>query len=115
MTGEPSKNRKEGGAAQALPLGGFDEEARRFLAEQYIERGVNVHAGGTPKKIVKQADGKLSLTVALPGKGDVVLEDVDHVLFATGRKPNSHNLGLEEVLSPSVPLEAPSLFLVVFI
>eukprot|EP00884_Botryococcus_braunii_P001431 jgi/Botrbrau1/11289/Bobra.0038s0055.1 len=82
---------------QALPLRGFDEEARRFLAEQYIERGVNVHAGGSPKRIVKGADGKLNMTVALPGKGDVLLEGLDHVLMATGRKPNTANLGLEQV------------------
>ena len=30
----------------------------------------------------------------------VASQGLDHVLMATGRKPNTHNLGLEEVCSP---------------
>ena len=48
----------------------------------------------------------VSATLA-PG-AQVVLEGLDHVLMATGRKPNTRSLGLEEVgPSPRLFLPAP--------
>ena len=44
------------------------------------------------KEVSKNADGSLDLT-----KGDGSVQTVDMLLFATGRSPNSKNMGLEEV------------------
>ncbi|KAJ4727370.1 glutathione reductase [Melia azedarach] len=62
---------------QKKVLRGFDEEIRDFIAEQAI---------------LKSPDGSLSLKT---NKGTV--EGFSHVMFATGRRPNTKNLGLEAV------------------
>ncbi|KIZ07910.1 glutathione reductase (NADPH) [Monoraphidium neglectum] len=71
-----------------LPLRGFDDEVRQFATDQYKATGINLHSQVTPKAIVKQPDGRLT----------VVLEDGEGntVLMATGRAPKTAGLGLEE-------------------
>ncbi|KAL8548100.1 hypothetical protein ACS0TY_007425 [Phlomoides rotata] len=73
-------------------LRGFDEEIRDFLGEQMSLRGIEFHTEETPQAIVKSSDGLLSLKT---NKGTV--DGFTHVMFATGRRPNTKNLGLEEV------------------
>ena len=82
---------------QPLPLRGFDEEVRKFVAEQYELHGLNLHPEATPTEIKKGPDGKLTLISESKQHGKVVLEGLDQVLLATGRKPNTRNLGCEEV------------------
>ncbi|KAJ6295134.1 hypothetical protein OIU76_023104 [Salix suchowensis] len=72
--------------------GGFDEEIRDFVAEQMSLRGIELHTEESPQAIIKSADGSLSLKT---NKGTV--EGFSHVMFATGRRPNTKNLGLESV------------------
>lgn len=79
------------------PLRGFDEEVRTFAAEQYAERGIAMHAGRSPAKLERVADGSLTLTLAAPGKADVEITGLDHVMAATGRRPNVAGLGLADV------------------
>lgn len=72
-------------------LRGFDGEARGHVAELMIERGVNLHVGTDVLNIEKTDLG-------LKVKSTNGSEDVyDQVLYATGRKPNTHGLGLEEL------------------
>lgn len=85
--------------AQPLPLRGFDEEVRNFVAEQYGVHGLNLHPAASPVEIRKDADGKLTLVAESKKDGKIVLEGLDHVLMATGRKPNTRGLGCEEVRS----------------
>lgn len=81
---------------QPLPLRGFDEEVRTFAAEQYKMNGIIMHPLRTPKSIKKNSNGRLDFTCAAAGGGEAdVTVEVDHVLAATGRRPNVHNLGLE--------------------
>ncbi|PSS14580.1 Glutathione reductase [Actinidia chinensis var. chinensis] len=77
---------------QKKVLRGFDEEVRDFVAEQMSLRGIEFHTEESPQAILKSADGSLTLKTT---KGAV--EGFSHVMFATGRKPNTKNLGLEEV------------------
>ncbi|KAK6940738.1 Pyridine nucleotide-disulfide oxidoreductase, dimerization domain [Dillenia turbinata] len=77
---------------QKKVLRGFDEEIRDFLGEQMSLRGIEFHTEEPPQAIVKAADGTLSVKTT---KGTV--EGFSHVMFATGRKPNTKNLGLESV------------------
>lgn len=67
------------------------------MAEQYELHGLNLHPEATPTEIKKGPDGKLTLISESKQHGKVVLEGLDQVLLATGRKPNTRNLGCEEV------------------
>ncbi|KAJ6411226.1 hypothetical protein OIU84_007898 [Salix udensis] len=77
---------------QKKVLRGFNEEIRDFVAEQMSLRGIELHTEESPQAIIKSADGSLSLKT---NKGTV--EGFSHVMFATGRRPNTKNLGLESV------------------
>ncbi|GAB2282304.1 hypothetical protein Dimus_016852 [Dionaea muscipula] len=77
---------------QKKVLRGFDEEIRDFIAEQMSLRGVEFHTEEAPQAILKSADGSLTLKT---NKGTT--DGFSHVMFATGRRPNTENLGLEEV------------------
>lgn len=84
---------------QPKPLRGFDEECRQFVTEQYEQRGLNLHPSCNPEKIVKNDDGTLTLHLKHDSGDKTVLDGLDQVLLATGRKPNTAKLGLKEVLS----------------
>ena len=88
---------------QELPLRGFDEECRQFMNDQYSLRGLNLHSTHSPTKVARGEDGKLALWTKDRSGKETVTEGIDHVLMATGRKPNTRNLGLEDV-GPSDPL-----------
>ncbi|KAL6338577.1 hypothetical protein AAG906_021292 [Vitis piasezkii] len=77
---------------QKKVLRGFDEDVRDFVAEQMSLRGIEFHTEESPQAILKSADGSLSLKT---NKGTV--EGFSHIMFATGRRPNTKNLGLETV------------------
>ncbi len=72
------------------PLRGFDEELRSHIAEQYTEKGIKLHAGRSPASIERLPSGAKLLRC-----DDGSSLEVDEVMFATGRLPNSKNLGLE--------------------
>jgi glutathione reductase (NADPH) len=72
-------------------LRGFDSELGERIAEEMTHKGVNIHFGGEPAKIIKHAD---CLEVCYT---DGPHQKTDLVLFATGRKPNTANLGLERL------------------
>ncbi|KAM7496044.1 hypothetical protein LguiA_020458 [Lonicera macranthoides] len=77
---------------QKKVLRGFDEEIRDFVAEQMSLKGIEFHTEESPQAVVKSADGTLTLKT---NKGTA--EGFSHIMFATGRKPNIKNLGLEAV------------------
>lgn len=70
-------------------LRGFDEDLRIFLRDALAEAGVSFKFTNLPARIEKNAHG---LSVALRN-GDGL--DVDQVMVATGRHPNTQGLGLE--------------------
>ena len=75
----------------AQVLRGFDDEVRGHVADEMIARGVNLHLGTDVTSIEKTEGGLLVKCT----NGSETL--VDQVLYATGRKPNSTDLGLEDV------------------
>ncbi|XP_022771210.1 glutathione reductase, chloroplastic-like [Durio zibethinus] len=77
---------------QKKVLQGFVEEIRDFVGEQMSLQGIEFHTEESPQAIFKSADGSLSLKT---NKG--TFESFSHVMFATGRRPNTKNLGLETV------------------
>jgi glutathione reductase (NADPH) len=73
-----------------LFLRGFDDDVRAHLGEQIRSKGIDLRFEMNVTSIEKLDEGlRATLT-------DGSTMDVDQVLFATGRHPNSSNLGLEE-------------------
>ena len=71
-------------------LRGFDAELGERLGEEMSAKGVKIRFGGEPQRIVRRSDGSLEVAFS-----DGSREETDLVMFATGRHPNSANLGLE--------------------
>jgi glutathione reductase (NADPH) len=67
-------------------LRGFDAELARKLGEEMARKGISV----LPKKCPAKIEKGLQVTFE-----DGSAENVDLVMFATGRKPNTADLGLE--------------------
>jgi glutathione reductase (NADPH) len=74
-----------------LFLRGFDRDVRETLAEEMRKKGIDLRFEVNLAKIEK---GENSLRVTLT---DGSVQQADQVLFATGRRPNTENLGLEKV------------------
>jgi glutathione reductase (NADPH) len=72
-------------------LRGFDAEIGERIAEEMAHKGMTIHFGGEPASIIKHAD---CLEVCYT---DGPHQKTDLVLFATGRKPHTANLGLEQL------------------
>ena len=90
---------------QPLPLRGFDEECRKFIAEQYEVHGLNIHSESTPTRIEKQSNGSFTLHVKKKSGQEEAIEGLETVLMATGRSPNTQNMNLEEVCQRSLRLD----------
>jgi len=71
---------------------GFDDEIRTLLGEAYAKRGVDLRLGTTLERLERLPGGAIRATLAT----GATLE-VDQVLVATGRRPNTEGLGLETV------------------
>lgn len=72
-------------------LRGFDDDLRHGLAREMAREGVALRFGVTVTSIAKHATG---LTLAI---SDGTTLETDAVMYATGRVPNTANLGLAEV------------------
>jgi len=78
-------------ARRGLILRGFDEDIRSFVQEQIQAKGIKVKAEAEIERIEKQADGSL---LCFFRNGDQ--QEVDLVMYATGRRPMTDGLGLEQ-------------------
>ncbi len=72
-------------------LRGFDDETRGLVSEEMIESGIDLKLGTNILSITPEDDGY----VVESTHGDE--KRFDSVFFATGRKPNSEGLGLEDL------------------
>lgn len=69
----------------------FDDDLRCFLDDQMTRKGVRLHPETNITKVEKEGENyNVTLT------NDNVIQ-ADQVLFATGRKPNTDNIGAETV------------------
>jgi glutathione reductase (NADPH) len=73
-------------------LRGYDEQLRDRLLQISLTKGIQFRFNAEFRGIEKQADG--TLNVAMTNHDDL---EVDCVMYATGRVPNTEGLGLEEV------------------
>lgn len=74
-----------------LILSGFDDDIRSGVQAGLTKRGIQFLGNTTAKEIEKTAQG---LQLMLSGDRNSTIT-VDTILFATGRSPNTKNLGLE--------------------
>ncbi|SDE37277.1 glutathione-disulfide reductase [Rhodospira trueperi] len=79
-------------------LRGFDEDVRATLATEMEKKGIRIRRECQIRSIEKRPDGSLSLL----SDCDEEME-ADAVMYATGRAPNTANLGLEEVGVETAP------------
>ena len=73
-----------------LFLRGFDKDIREFTATEMQKKGIDLQFNTNITAIDKQADGSLIATLT-----DGTQLVVDAIMYATGRKPKTENLGLE--------------------
>jgi glutathione reductase (NADPH) len=71
-------------------LRGFDAEIGERLGEEMAAKGVKIRFGGEPRRISRRRDGSYEVEYD-HGASD----QTDLAMFATGRHPNSADLGLE--------------------
>jgi glutathione reductase (NADPH) len=71
-------------------LRGFDDDIREFTASEMRKKGIDLQFNTNVTGIEKQADGSLLVSLT-----DGSTLEVDAVMYATGRKPKTENLGLE--------------------
>lgn len=71
-------------------LRGFDDEARGLVAEEMIQNGIDLHLGTNILSMEKVGD---KIRVKATNGSE---HDFDQVMFATGRVPNTDDMGLEE-------------------
>lgn len=74
-----------------LFLRGFDDDVRETLAQEMTKRGIDLRFNADLQKIEKPSR---DLHVTLTGGATV---EVEQILYATGRIPNTRSLGLEKV------------------
>ena len=84
-------------------------ECRKHVEAEYQRQGIHMYATYCPQKVVKKPDGSLTVTAKNGDDKEMVLEGVECVLMATGRKPNTKGIGLEQVGTALVPCALPYL------
>ena len=72
-------------------LRGFDKDIRSTLTDEMTKKGINIISKVLPEKIEKRDKG---FRVYLSNKKNI---EVDQVLYATGRSPNTQGMRLAEV------------------
>jgi glutathione reductase (NADPH) len=72
-------------------LRGFDQDLRSHLAAEMLKQGIDLRFNANIASLEKTADG----IVATLEDGSTLEADV--VMYATGRVPNTRNIGLEEL------------------
>jgi len=79
---------------RSIVLRGFDQQMADMVANSMVEKGVNFIFKAIPTSVEKQADGKLLVNYR-SDDGTTGTELCDTILFAIGRRANTHQLKLE--------------------
>ncbi len=72
-------------------LRGFDEDIRDFLVAQMSKKGIQFRFNTRVEKIKQESDAYIVHTI----NGETLVTDL--VMYATGRVPNTKNMGLEAI------------------
>ncbi|KAH8175647.1 pyridine nucleotide-disulfide oxidoreductase domain-containing protein [Sarocladium implicatum] len=77
-------------------LRSFDPMIQESVTKEYERLGVNLHKRTNLTKVEKGADGKLTLTYKDDAGNESTVADVDDLIWAVGRTPETQGIGLEE-------------------
>ncbi|KAH6983038.1 hypothetical protein BKA56DRAFT_484025 [Ilyonectria sp. MPI-CAGE-AT-0026] len=77
-------------------LRSFDPMIQESVTNEYKRIGVNLHKRSQATKVEKDANGKLTVTYRDDSGNESVVSDVDHLIWAIGRTPETSGIGLEE-------------------
>ncbi|MFC4320345.1 dihydrolipoyl dehydrogenase [Litchfieldia salsa] len=75
-------------------LSGFEKSMSSLVKRRLKKKGVEIHTNALAKGVEEKEDG---VTVSFEVKGELQTVDADYVLVTVGRKPNTDELGLEQV------------------
>lgn len=75
-------------------LGGFEKNMTALVKRNLKKKGVSVVTNALAKGVEESSDG---VKVTYEVKGEEVTVDADYVLVTVGRRPNTRDLGLEQV------------------
>lgn len=78
-------------------LRNFDPMIQETVTNEYERLGVKLHKESQTTKIEKQENGKLTVTYKDGQGSESSLTDVDHLIWAVGRTPETKSIGLEEL------------------
>jgi glutathione reductase (NADPH) len=78
-------------------LRNFDPMIQETVTKEYERLGVKLHKRSQATKVEKDPNGKLTVTYTDGGGNETSVSDVDHLIWAIGRKPETRGIGLEEV------------------
>ena len=82
--------------AERRILSNEDEDMAEAISEMLSEEGMKIITGQRVKKVSKQDDGQIEVTIEAKDESTETILGT-HVLVATGRKPNTDKLNLEAV------------------
>ncbi|KAI9903254.1 hypothetical protein N3K66_002606 [Trichothecium roseum] len=77
-------------------LRNFDPMIQETVTKEYERLGVKLHKRSQASRVDKGADGKLTVTYRDGDGNESVVSDVDHLIWAVGRTPETKGIGLEE-------------------
>ncbi|RKK06640.1 Glutathione reductase [Fusarium oxysporum] len=77
-------------------LRSFDPMIQEAVTKEYERLGINLHKSSQASKIEKDSNGKLTVTYKDKEGNESVISDVDHLIWAIGRTPETKGIGLEE-------------------
>ncbi|TDL35187.1 dihydrolipoyl dehydrogenase [Jeotgalibacillus sp. S-D1] len=75
-------------------LGGFEKQMTQIVKKGLKKKGVNVITKAMAKGVEETEDG---VTVSYEAKGEEVKVEAEYVLVTVGRRPNTDEIGLEQV------------------
>lgn len=77
-------------------LRNFDPMIQETVTKEYERLGIKLHKRSQATKVEKDANGKLTVTYQDGDGNETSVSDVDHLIWAIGRKPETRGIGLEE-------------------
>ncbi|MCA1029898.1 dihydrolipoyl dehydrogenase [Bacillus timonensis] len=75
-------------------LSGFEKQMSSLVKRKLKKKGVEIYTNALAKGVEESENG---VTVTFEAKGEVKSIDADYVLVTVGRRPNTDELGLEQV------------------
>ncbi|MGM7682753.1 dihydrolipoyl dehydrogenase [Cytobacillus sp. Hm23] len=75
-------------------LSGFEKQMSSIVKRKLKKKGVEIYTNALAQGVEEREDG---VTVSFEAKGETKTIDADYVLVTVGRRPNTEELGLEQV------------------